>query len=367
MNYNLYTKDASGSIRFWRMEQQGSTYRTVTGVWPNGVAVESQWKQAEAKNIGKVNETSAEQQAEAEIKAQYKKKLDRKYHENVSDLENKATGYKFLAPMLAQKFNTEMEIPPGTMVQPKLDGIRMIASKDGFYSRQGKPFNIPHLWEVLEPVFTEKPWLILDGELYNHGLRDDFNSITSLVKREKRSSEQEQRLRNLIQYHVYDSPSMDLNFVDRELALYSILGDIGDPIILVETQLVKNHDEINKYYEKFLKDGYEGQIVRLNEPYENKRSKNLLKRKEFLDTEFPIIEISEGQGNWAGYAKSVTCSLPSGTKFNAGIKGDQEFTKQLLKDKDKYKFVTVKYFTPTPDGIPRFPVAIDWHTTEKDH
>jgi DNA ligase-1 len=107
-----------------------------------------------------------------------------------------------------------------------------------------------------------------------------------------------------------------------------------------------------------LEHGYEGQIVRLNSPYEEKRSSNLLKRKEFVDQEFELIDIEEGAGNWDGMAKRAICALPDGRQFGAGISGTQSFALKLLQEKDNYRLVTVKYHALTPDGIPRFPIAI---------
>lgn len=364
---NLYTKSNDGAIRFWRMEANGSKYRTVSGLYPNGKSVESAWRRAEGKNAGRSNATTDEEQALAEIKAQYEKKLERKYHERLEDLEDKKTGHKFFAPMLAKKFDDSFVMPEsGVMVQPKLDGIRMIASKDGFFSRQGKEFNLPHIREALSDFFERHPSVILDGELYNHLLKDDFNSITSLVKREKRTREQENSLRELIQYHVYDSP-MSLSFFKRHCELYDLISDLKDPIMMVETIKADSLVTIDETYERFLRDGYEGQIVRLDSPYENKRTSSLLKRKEFLDDEFAIVSIEEGKGNWEGYAKSVTCKLPDGRTFNSGIRGTREFTKNLLESKEDYNYVTVRYFTPTPDGVPRFPVTVDWHVSKKDY
>ena len=47
---------------------------------------------------------------------------------------------------------------------------------------------------------------------------------------------------------------------------------------------------IDKYHDAFLADGYEGSILRLDlGPYENKRSKQLLKKKDFIDEEFKIV------------------------------------------------------------------------------
>ena len=52
-----------------------------------------------------------------------------------------------------------------------------------------------------------------------------------------------------------------------------------------------------------LEAGYEGQMIRKDAPYECKRSKNLLKRKEFITEEFKVVKVVEGQGAWTGYVK----------------------------------------------------------------
>jgi DNA ligase-1 len=105
--------------------------------------------------------------------------------------------------------------------------------------------------------------------------------------------------------------------------------------------------------------GYEGQMVRHNIPYEKKRSKGLLKRKEFVTQEYPVISVEEGKGNWAGYVKRVNLELEDGRNFGAGIRGSQSVLKALLSAKCP-DWATVRSFAATPDGIPRFGVVIDW-------
>ena len=106
--------------------------------------------------------------------------------------------------------------------------------------------------------------------------------------------------------------------------------------------------------------GYEGQMVRLDSIYENKRSKSLLKRKEFRDEEFQILDVIEGDGNKSGMAASMLLCNDRDQKFNSNIKGDRTYLRELLKNKDSLigKRATVKYFNLTPDGIPRFPYVI---------
>jgi cytoskeletal protein CcmA (bactofilin family) len=133
--------------------------------------------------------------------------------------------------------------------------------------------------------------LILDGELYNHAFKDDFNSIISACKKQTPTEEEKAKARDVIQYHVYDVPSED-RFADRIDYLH-ILPFVSEYLHKVETLMI-DIDHVDEFAGSFIEDGYEGAMVRLNAPYENKRSKSLIKWKEMTDEEFPIIEVLEG-------------------------------------------------------------------------
>jgi DNA ligase 1 len=360
----LYHLDENENVRVWWMEQDGDKYRTVSGI-VGGKLVTSEWKLAKSKNVGRANATSAEQQATNEIISQYTKKRDRKYHDSI---EEAAGGSKIIEPMLADKFKGWDKKWQYVYVQPKLDGMRCIATKDGLFSRQGKAIvSVPHISETLKTTFEVFPDLVLDGELYNHDLRDNFNELISIARQTKPTEHDLKKAEQLIQYHIYDVIS-DSNFEDRFLFLSKLVSDAinSKHIRCVETLLVKDSDSLDLYYSDMLADGYEGQMIRLDAPYEQKRTKSLLKRKEFLDEEFEVIEILEGQGNWSGYAKSVMCRDKDGVVFNAGIKGNQEFTKELLARNPVPKTVTVRYQNKTPDGSYRFPIAVSFWEGDRD-
>ena len=366
----LYTRDASGSIRFWRMEtnlSDPSQYRTISGIC-GGTEVISSWTQATAKNIGRSNATTPDEQAALEIEATYRQKLDRKYHE---DLDN-VGAHKFFAPMLAKTLDSHTKQVLGRVafIQPKLDGYRCTASAGGLISRQGKPWNLPHIVEALALFFKEDPDLILDGELYNHALRDDFNTLGSLIKKGNRTSAEEERVRQTIQYHIYDLPSVSGGFSARIGELHTVLGrskGLDDPLYtgpirLVETHSLTTQGNMEELYMGFMQKGYEGAMVRLDGPYEGgKRSKNLLKLKSFLDGEFELVHVEEGIGNWAGYAKTAMIRFPDGREQSSGMRGSQEFLRQLLLNWKQYSQVTVRYQNLTPDGFLRFPIITDWH------
>ena len=72
-------------------------------------------------------------------------------------------------PMLAHKFDDiRVDWSEPVYIQPKLDGVRCLFTKDGAYSRTGKQFkNVAHIEEDLEDFFKQYPDTIIDGELYN--------------------------------------------------------------------------------------------------------------------------------------------------------------------------------------------------------
>ena len=109
-------------------------------------------------------------------------------------------------PMLAHKFDDKrVDWSQPVYIQPKLDGVRCVITKDGAFSRTGKQFkNINHIELSLIKFFDQHPDVILDGELYNHDLKDDFEKIISLVRKQKPTIDDRVDAKNLTQFHCYD-------------------------------------------------------------------------------------------------------------------------------------------------------------------
>ncbi|QGH74889.1 DNA ligase [Bacteriophage DSS3_MAL1] len=380
----LYKRGTKGEVRVWRMEE-GLTedgrgaHRVVSGI-KDGTMTESGWTITEPKNVGKKNATTSIEQARSEILNNYKIKSERGYFADIDEIDN----VPFTKPMLAVdidkrrgKFNTE----DGVFAQPKLDGIRCIARVDGLFTRTGKPITaLPHIVEALAPYFKSDPDLVLDGELYNHDLKDDFNTITSIVRKAKPSEEDIEKAKKAIEYHIYDMPSHAGTFSERREALLDLFetGLIfhGGLFQRVETVFVDSDDKLDDLYAAWLEEGYEGQMIRLDGEYQFKRSNFLMKRKDFITMEFRVKAVHEGLGNWMGYIKRFELDMtpegakefsevygvshPEGTACGAGVRGTQAALKALLDSGETPDWATVRFFTPTPDGMPRFPVVIDW-------
>ena len=362
----LYKRDTNGNIREWTIEWTGggvapAATRTVAGI-KDGNLVTSSWKYTEAKNEGKANATTASEQAQKEAEAEWKKKSEKEYFEFINQIDS----YDKFKPQLAHdysKLKPEQKMMLDMISQPKLDGIRCIARKDGLYTRAGKAITTcDHIFLALQPFFQNHPEAILDGELYNHELKEDFNKITSLVRKVKPTQEEQEECFKLVEYHIYDMAGDE--FFEQRMDF--IQGfDWEKPIVIVPTSWCSTQEELDELYSEYTEDGFEGQMVRNNTPYENKRSKNLLKRKEFITEEFDVVEVLEGSGNWAGYAKHFV--LTDGTNtFKSGVRGNQETLKALLEQEVKPNWVTCRYFERSPDNIPRFPVVIDWGIGERN-
>ena len=350
----LYKRTSSGKVQVWFMEVDGDRYRSTSGQ-QDGKKTTTEWTIAKAKNVGRANETTPEQQAVAEVEAEYEKKLARDYHKT-PDAVDTAMRFK---PMLATKWKDRKDkITNGQVhIQPKLDGIRCIAKADGLWTREGKPiYGAPHIHEKLKPVFDKYPHIIIDGELYNHELKDDFNQIVSAVKKQKPTEEDLAVSREKLQYWVYDLPSHDGHFVDRFTQLTEIVPEADNHFVVVETYMIAT-EHVDENAAEWIEAGFEGAMIRLPGKYENKRSNNLIKWKEFQDEEFTIVDIQEGDGNRAGMAARVVLDLGGDRTFSAGLIGNVEYCRQLLAEKDEHigKKGTVVFQNYTPDGVPRFP------------
>ena len=363
----IYKKTKTGATQQWHREIDGSKYRTVSGQ-VGGKLVISDWKQCEGTNTGRANERTPEDQALFECAASRKKRLEKDYHESLRNIDE---GAKIVSCMLAHEYKKAMlrKKPPilsDCYSQPKLDGMRCLTNRYGMWTRNGKPIvSCPHISDLLRDVFIVNPDLIFDGELYNHSLKADFNEIMSIVKKLKPTNDDLEKSASLAQYHVYDLITPDSKvFSERSKYLETLVNNLEfGGVHYVATTKINSEEHLDSLYEDYLTNGYEGQIIRTNSVYEGCRTWSLLKRKEFYDAEYILVDIEPGLGNWSGKAKSAILKLPDGRTFSAGITGTMEFCAELLKNKHSYigKMTTVNYTNLTPAGVPRFGRCKEFH------
>ena len=352
----LYNKSKTGKIIEWSIEIEGSKFRAITGQ-VDGKLITGAWTTCEGKNIGRSNETSPEKQAIKEVEAKIIKKKEEGYRETVEELADLDGSVQEIV-MLADKWkDCEVNIPNDEILatQPKLDGIRCKAQKE-LVSRKNKVFvGCPHILEEVKKLNLN---FALDGEMYNHDYKADFNAIVSIVKKSKPTTEDLQLSEKLMQYHIYDCMAPG-DFLDR----YKLLVDLFLHNEFKYLKLVPVHlmtkSSIDVMHDMYVDQGYEGIIIRRNTPYEYFRSKNLLKLKHWIDEEFEIMDVEEGVGNRAGMMGHIILKI-NGKLFHANAKGTFAYYKDLWENKQNYigKFATLKYQNLTPDGIPRFGTVI---------
>lgn len=390
---SLYKKTSTGKIQVWKIQ---------VDALPNGAAIHTRYGQLNGKqqvaselitigkNVGKANETTPLQQAELEAKAQWEKKLANKGY--VQSLEDAETGKRDervvggIDPMLAHSFEKRShDIRWPAYVQPKLDGHRCIAViQDGvctLWSRQRKPITgVPHIQRQLEAAFP-KGQLILDGELYNHDYRDNFEELTSFIRQQTPKPGHE-----VVQYWIYDT-IIDHPFSERNkflLGLERAVIDLHLPnIVVLPADDAKDHEMIG-IFGVYVDHGFEGLMVRNAKGlYVGKRSKDLQKVKIMQDAEYEVVGIEQGKGKMAGLAMFV-CKIPcgrcddtsvdpkggvcssckgvGGKTFRVKMKGTLESLRDYYDDPEPWigKMLTVQFQKFSAEGVPIFPVALRW-------
>ena len=268
-----------------------------------------------------------------------------------------------IKPMLAHKYNPDKADYPA-YIQPKLDGVRCVFTKDGAYSRTGKEFkNVDHIKKALKNFFNTNPTFILDGELYNHGLKDDFEKIISLVRKTKPTEEHRQEAAELVQYHVYDVPTMTIAGYSSRLSYLNsqVYNKVTWPVMHVPTKVVLDYDEAVKQHKKYLKQGYEGSIYRsMNGKYKGTRSWDLMKFKDFEDSEATIVGYEVGKGKRQGTLGKFIMQADEGITFGCppGKGYDYNDLTDMANNITKYigERATFTYFQRTKAGSYRHPL-----------
>jgi len=274
-----------------------------------------------------------------------------------------------IKPMLAHKYNPD-KIQYPAYIQPKLDGVRCIFTKYGAFSRTGKQFmNVRHIELALTPTFARYPNLMLDGELYNHKLKDDFETIISLVRKQKPTDHDRLCAKNFVQYHVYDLyTDHDKAFIFKTYsARRNFIVDLNKSWInrtslqLIDTYAVVDEEHAREWHQDFLKDGYEGSILR--DPashYKNGRSYGLMKFKDFHDEEATIVGYELGKGKRQGTLGKFIMQDDEGVKFGCppGKGYNYKDLAEMLDNINDYigQRATFTYFQRTKAGSYRHPL-----------
>jgi DNA ligase-1 len=291
---------------------------------------------------------------------------------------------------LADKYEPSIvDWKDGWYVSRKIDGARCIAIVDDsgnatFYSRTGKSF------DTLDVVAGGIKALgitnvVLDGELclVDEDGNEDFQGIMKQLKKKDHTIPNPS-------YKIFDAITHD-EFYSKKGAYnrpYSIrLADLIGAmrfnecpcLTVLEQDLIKNDDHFAEWVSKSTKQKWEGLMLRADEPYKGKRSKDLLKYKSFFDDEYEVIDTEMGPFRYVLNGKEheetmLSCVMIShkghtvrvGSGFS--IEQRQEFYKRP--ENILGKIITVQYFEQTKNqdgGISlRFPTFKILHGSSRD-
>lgn len=362
----LYSKSSTGKPLQWQIIAEDDYFYVISGQI-GGQLVQSGNNYCEGKNLGKKNETSAEEQAHKEAEAKWKKKLKTDYFENLEDVDD-SSKEKYFEPMLAKVWeDRKNKVTYPVIIDPKYNGVRFIARKSGIYSRKGERIlTVPHIEDSLKSFFKENPNAILDGEGYSHEYRHELNNLMSIIRKTKNISKQDlETSKQKVSFYIYDG--FGFNGITQETKQFERRNKIVDffdsnpkeYIVYVESYTCNDESEINLAYKKYLELEYEGAMARLNGPYKNGRSPDLLKIKPEFDSEAKILDIMEGSGNWGGAAKIFKLEWFDGTKnhvFDATAAGPYEECQKILDEKNSWigREVTFVYNDLTGLGTPNY-------------
>ena len=333
-----------GKLKFWRVGTDGG--EMTVEHWKDGGKRTQAVRQAKPKNVGRANETSADEQAVLEAQSKQQKQMDKGYTEGTPEVP--------MLPMLAHKFTDHKhKINYPALVQRKLDGVRCMAFKvDGeivLKSRGGKihPADMNHIKGEL--TRTMKEGQILDGELFTTELT--FQEIISAVKKQKEITDK-------LEYWVYDIIDDSSTFQDR-CDTYQNMG-LSHPVIAVETIEANSEKDVRTLHDQFVQEGYEGAMARNSDSsYKiGYRSYDLLKVKVFDDDEFEIIGGKQATGEDSGTVV-FQCTCDAG-EFDVRPRGSREQRSEWFDNIDNLigSQLTVRYQGFSDRGIPRFPVGV---------
>ena len=362
----LQSKTRTGKEKFW----QGHVVCDSTGQW---LTQSSFWQTnvdgsqstvqfsdpycVYPKNVGRSNETTAEQQAYLEIERDFKKQKDKGYAEIGQQSE------VLPLPMLAHKFSDRgHKVTWPAYVQPKLNGQRMLFDGEKGWSRGGKLIISECIAHIREEIGELPEGVILDGELILPGNPLLQKTMTAIKKFRP-------ELSPTLMYWVYDIVDPTRVFSERFETLKSLTPSGESHIILTPTALVENPSEVLFHHSQFVDVGYEGSMVRFDsEGYDiGHRNNQLQKVKDFVDAEFEVLDITEGGGRFKGAAIFV-CRATETETFTCVMEGDMDYRRSLYEGRNsilKQKpFLTVRYQELSKDGVPIFPVGVALRETK---
>ena len=333
-------------------------------------------------NIGKVNATTPLTQAIYMARSSYNRQVRKGYMTEIPPEHRIWTLDELIDAEHPKVFPEKIhnfkkfadKMPDKIYIERKLDGVFMAVVYHPriniiAYTIQRDPIvSVPKIIEHLRPALMAYPGLHLVGELYIHG--KSLQEISGYVRRDD-------SVPDAMQYYIFDCfyvDQPDWNFNARHKFLQDNINPLllGDRVHVIKRKLI-NKVYVAPEYNKYLKEGYEGAVLRSPTGlynvgiFKQMRSYDVQKLKPRPDAEFPITGYTSGKGNKEG-AIIFICQA-NGKNFtvepNMPIDERRELYKSMTKKEANGKThfenhylgkpYTVNYSILSKDGVPQQP------------
>jgi DNA ligase-1 len=218
------------------------------------------------------------------------------------------------------------------------------------------------------------PGVLLDGEFYSKKI--PFRTLNGYCNRKKvdgktgYSNIPKDHLES-IHYYIFDCYFVDQPkkpYRERYEYLEQLLKDEpNDYLKLIKNNIIQVDSEIQAMHDQYVSDGNEGLMIRnMDGVYKLKdRSNDLLKYKEFTDTEFTIVGAECSTNGKEEGCIIWILGLPDGSNtFTCRPRDTHESRRadwlEYQNNPDQFmgQSYTVRYQEKYENGVPRFPVGV---------
>jgi len=248
-------------------------------------------------------------------------------------------------------------------VSQKMDGARCLVfvnenGKASSYSRQGKIFTtLSILEEAIENLGLKNK--VFDGEIcfIEEDGKENFQEIMKVIRKKDFSIKKPvYKIFDLLESEDFYSKKSKTKLSNRLESLKGILPNNSQILQMLPQKPIRNNEDLQNFYSQALKSGWEGVILRKDTTYKGKRSKDLLKYKEFHDSEYTVEDLEFGPFRYVSENKEVeetmlSCVIISHkkNKVRVGSGFTIEQRKDFYKDPKKIlgKKILVQYFEET--------------------
>lgn len=270
-------------------------------------------------------------------------------------LINKGIGKQIIPDpslMLAQDDESEINKWSKIICEEKYDGVRIIAVVDGdevkFFTRQFNEISRHYLSEIADSCLylikksgLKGSWFF-DGELTDTNRKSVSGKVTKMLKGSPSDQIGDDLLFNIFDLEETSVLQDGKGFIPFEIRRDTLEGvfeeNTSTSLVLAESFLAKEKEDIYTYYKSIIAKGGEGVILKNPEHvYECKRSKNWIKLKEVNDCDLVITGWYPGEGKREGLIGGFICEDQSGKiKVRVGSGFSDEDLKEISKDPDSY-------------------------------